>query len=56
MFTVAEKKLVEAALVREIAAIERFVRKSVGAMKEAAEVDMVNVGKVLDKVRASKGL
>lgn len=54
MFTVIEKKIVQAALTREAEAIKRFIAKAQGNMKEAAEQDLVALGKVQDKVSSTK--
>lgn len=53
MFNSEEKSIVLASLTREMEAVERFIKKASGHMKESAEKDLAVVGKVADKVRAS---
>lgn len=54
MFTTAEKKIVSAALAREVEAIKRFIAKAQGNMKEAAEADLLATVKVAEKVSTTK--
>lgn len=56
MFTTQEKVLLNGALAREIASMERFIKQASPSLKDAAEKDLMAVAALRDKIRAVKSV
>jgi hypothetical protein len=56
MFSGSEKVIVMAALTRETEAVKRFIKGAPANLREAAEQDLIALGKVVDKVRLTKAV